>query len=268
MPSPESTHTGAIRLDDGHVPAIRFDRVTKRFGDHTVLDGLDFVVRKGDRVTLIGPSGSGKTTILRLVMTLEELSDGYIFIDGQPLTHELRGDKRVALKEKHRNEMRKRIGMVFQQFNLLANSPVLENVALPLRLQGRRGRDRALQMLEFVRMADHRDKHPARLSGGEKQRVAIARALVTRPRILLCDEPTSALDSGHTEEVMDVLRKVRREFSTTIVLVSHELETVKSSCDRAVVLEEGRIAAHTDVTPPPPRERSGSYAQRAAEFLA
>ena len=91
---------------------------------------------------------------------------------------------------------------------------------------------------------------------------------MTRPRILLCDEPTSALDSGHTEEVMDVLRKVRREFSTTIVLVSHELETVKSSCDRAVVLEEGRIAAHTDVTPPPPRERSGSYAQRAAEFLA
>ncbi|MGO1770204.1 MAG: ATP-binding cassette domain-containing protein, partial [Microbacterium sp.] len=110
-----------MELPDGDIPAIRFDRVVKRFGDHTVLDGLDFAVRKGDRVTLIGPSGSGKTTILRLVMTLEELSDGYILIDGKPLVYEERDGKRVALKEKHRNEMRKRIGMVFQQFNLFPN---------------------------------------------------------------------------------------------------------------------------------------------------
>ena len=242
---------------------IEFRQVSKTFmqgrATVTALDRIDLTIAENEMVGIVGESGSGKSTLLRLINHLEAPTSGTVLVAGEDLD---------ALPARTQRARRRDIGMVFQKFNLLANSPVLENVALPLRLQGRRGRDRALQMLEFVRMADHRDKHPARLSGGEKQRVAIARALVTRPRILLCDEPTSALDSGHTEEVMDVLRKVRREFSTTIVLVSHELETVKSSCDRAVVLEEGRIAAHTDVTPPPPRERSGSYAQRAAEFLA
>ncbi|MFD4007308.1 methionine ABC transporter ATP-binding protein [Brachybacterium paraconglomeratum] len=242
---------------------IEFRQVSKTFTQGrttvTALDSIDLTIAENEMVAVVGESGSGKSTLLRLINHLEAPTSGTVLVDGED---------QGALSARAQRERRRDIGMVFQQFNLLANSTVLGNVALPLRLQGRRGRERAMQMLEFVRMTGHRDTHPARLSGGEKQRVAIARALVTQPRILLCDEPTSALDSGHTGEVMDVLRAVRDELSTTIVLVSHELETVKSSCERAVVLERGRIAALTDITPPPPRERTGSYAERAAEFLA
>jgi len=242
---------------------IEFRQVSKIFTQGrtavTALDGTDLTIAQNEMVGIVGESGSGKSTLLRLINHLEAPTSGTVLVDGEDQS---------TLSPRAQRERRRRIGMVFQQFNLLGNSTVLGNVALPLRLQGRRGRERAMQMLEFVRMAGHRDKHPAQLSGGEKQRVAIARALVTQPRILLCDEPTSALDSGHTEEVMEVLREVRDELSTTIVLVSHELETVKSSCERAVVLEHGRIAALIDVTPPPPRERTGSYARRAAEYLA
>jgi D-methionine transport system ATP-binding protein len=242
---------------------IEFRQVSKTFPQGrttvTALDRIDLSIAENEMVGIVGESGSGKSTLLRLINHLEAPTSGTVLVAGEDLD---------ALPARAQRTRRRDIGMVFQQFNLLANSTALANVALPLRLQGRRGRERALQMLEFVRMADHRDKHPAQLSGGEKQRVALARALATQPRILLCDEPTSALDSGHSEEVMEVLREVRREFRTTIVLVSHELEAVKSSCDRAVVLEHGRIAARTAVTPPPPRERTGSYARRAAEYLA
>ncbi|MGP9539193.1 methionine ABC transporter ATP-binding protein [Brachybacterium sp. AOP43-C2-M15] len=242
---------------------IEFRSVSKTFvqgrSSVTALDGIDLTVAENEMFGVVGESGSGKSTLLRLINRLEAPTAGTVLVDGED---------QGALSSRQQRRRRQRIGMVFQQFNLLANSTVLQNVTLPLRLQGARGRDTALQMLEFVRMAGHQGTHPARLSGGEKQRVAIARALVTRPRILLCDEPTSALDSGHTEEVMAVLQDVRREFSTTIVLVSHELDVVKASCDRAAVLEGGRLAALTDVTPPPPRERTGTYAERAAEHLS
>ncbi|MGO2995826.1 ATP-binding cassette domain-containing protein [Brachybacterium sp. JB7] len=245
---------------------IQFRHVTKTFpqGRSTVtaLEDIDLTIAENEMVGIVGASGSGKSTLLRLINHLEAPTSGTVLVDGEDLS---------TLPARAQRERRRGIGMVFQQFNLLANSTVLDNVLMPLRLQGGRGaarRETALQMLDFVRMADHRDKHPARLSGGEKQRVAIARALVTRPRILLADEPTSALDSGHSDDVMAVLREVRTEFRTTIVLVSHALDVVKSSCDRAAVLEHGRLAALTDVTPPPPREQGGSYAERATEFLA
>jgi D-methionine transport system ATP-binding protein len=242
---------------------IEFRHVTKTFAQGrsvvTALDAVDLTIADHEMVGIVGESGSGKSTLLRLINHLEAPTSGTVLIDGEDLG---------ALPARRQRERRRGIGMVFQQFNLLANSTALDNVALPLHLQRRRSTDAALQMLDFVRMGAHRDKHPSQLSGGERQRVAIARALVTRPRILLCDEPTSALDAGHTDEVMSVLRDVRREFDTTIVLVSHELDVVKASCDRAAVLEGGRLAAVTDVTPPPPRDAAGSYAERATEFLA
>src|SRR5699024_139658 len=179
-------------------PAIRFDKVEKRFGDNIVLHDLDFTVKKGDRVTLIGPSGSGKTTILRLVMTLEELNGGYIDIDGQPLTHVERDGKRVELREKHKNEMRKRIGMVFQHFNLFPNMTVMENlIEAPVHVMKMSKADaiaKARGLLEQVGLADKENAHPTELSGGQQQRVAIARALAMDPDILLLDEVTSALD--------------------------------------------------------------------------
>ncbi|WP_193107113.1 methionine ABC transporter ATP-binding protein [Brachybacterium sp. FME24] len=242
---------------------IEFRHVTKTFpqGRSTVtaLDDIDLTIAENEMFGIVGESGSGKSTLLRLINHLEAPTSGAVRVDGEDLS---------ALPARAQRERRRRIAMVFQQFNLLANSTVFDNVAMPLRLQGRRERDTVMQMLEFVKMAGHRDKHPSTLSGGEKQRVAIARALANRPRILLCDEPTSALDSGHTEEIMATLDEVRTQFHTTIVLVSHELDVIKSSCDRAAVLEQGRLAALTDVVAPPTRERTGSYADRAREYLA
>ena len=124
-----------------------------------------------------------------------------------------------------------------------------------------------MELLDFVRMAAHADQHPSQLSGGERQRVAIARALTTEPDILLCDEPTSALDGHHTEEIMAILSRVRQELGTTILLVSHELDVIKGVCDRAAVLEGGRLTALVEVSPPDAREQFDSYAERAQRFL-
>lgn len=241
---------------------IELRNVTKSFpqGRSTVtaLTDLTLTIEDREMFGIVGESGSGKSTLLRLINHLEAPTSGTVLVDGEDLG---------ALPPRELRKRRRDIGMVFQQFNLLGNSTVFDNVARPLRLQRRRERDTVMQMLEFVKMADHHRKHPSQLSGGEKQRVAIARALSTQPRILLCDEPTSALDSGTTEEVMAILRDVRDRFGTTIVLVSHELDVIKSSCDRAAVLERGRLAALTEVTPPPRTERFDSYAERAQEFL-
>jgi D-methionine transport system ATP-binding protein len=242
---------------------IELRHVTKSFPQGrsavTALDDVTLRIEAREMFGIVGESGSGKSTLLRLINHLEAPTSGTVLVDGEDLG---------ALSARELRGRRRDIGMVFQQFNLLGNSTVAQNVARPLRLQRRREPGTVEQMLEFVRMAEHRHKHPSQLSGGEKQRVAIARALSTRPRILLCDEPTSALDSGTTDEVMSLLRDARDRFGTTIVLVSHELEVIKSACDRAAVLERGRLAVLTEVTPPPSRERFDSYAERAREFLA
>ncbi|GAA1184858.1 ATP-binding cassette domain-containing protein [Nesterenkonia xinjiangensis] len=223
------------------------------------LRGIDLTIQDEEMFGVVGESGSGKSSLLRMINHLEAPTAGRVLVDGVDL---------AALSPRARRARRRRIGMVFQQFNLLANKTVFDNAALPLRLQRRRERDRVMQMLDFVNMADHAHKHPSLLSGGEKQRVAIARALVTEPGILLCDEPTSALDDHHTEEVMEILGQIRRELRTTIVLVSHELDVIKASCDRAAVLERGRLTAVADVVAPPPREAFATYAERAQRYLA
>src|SRR5699024_9901772 len=171
------------------------------FGKNTVLKNLNFTVAPGERVTLIGPSGSGKTTILRLVMTLEELTDGYIFVDGHPLTFEQRDGKRVELPKKRTREITTRIGMVFQQFNLFPNMHVLGKSKAEASKE-------AKELLERVGLAEKANEHPTRLSGGQQQRVAIARALAMSPEILLLDEVTSALDPELVGDVLAVLRDI------------------------------------------------------------
>jgi polar amino acid transport system ATP-binding protein len=252
---------------DGAQPAIVFQDVVKRFGDHTVLDQLNFTVAKGERVTLIGPSGSGKTTILRLLMTLEELSDGYIFVDGEPLTHAERNGRRVALKPKEVSRIRRRIGMVFQQFNLFPNMTVLENITeAPVHVLGlsqEEARARALDLLDKVGLADRGGAHPMQLSGGQQQRVAIARALAMSPEILLLDEVTSALDPELVGEVLNVLRRLAEETDITMLIVTHEMQFARDVSDRVMMFDSGRIIE----SGPPDRIFTEPEHERTRQFL-
>ncbi|WP_269757807.1 ectoine/hydroxyectoine ABC transporter ATP-binding protein EhuA [Aureimonas altamirensis] len=226
-------------------PIIQFENVTKRFGELTVLDRLNFDVMPGEKIALIGPSGSGKTTILRILMTLEDLTDGHIRVDGDHLFH-MGGEG--ALKpadEKHLHRMRAKIGMVFQHFNLFPHKCVCENVTLaPVLTQGVKPADakkRALELLDMVGMADKAKSMPSQLSGGQKQRVAIARALALNPRIMLFDEVTSALDPELVEEVLNVMRLLGRETDMTMLLVTHEMSFAHDFADRVLFFDKGRI---------------------------
>ncbi|WP_156760734.1 ectoine/hydroxyectoine ABC transporter ATP-binding protein EhuA [Microbacterium karelineae] len=255
-------------MAEGETPAIRFEHVVKRYGDNTVLDGLNFTVRKGDRVTLIGPSGSGKTTILRLVMTLEDSTDGYILIDGKPLTHEPRDGKRVAIKDRRRAEMRKRIGMVFQQFNLFPNMTVLENIVeAPVHVLGVSKSDaitRAHELLAQVGLPDKADAHPTSLSGGQQQRVAIARCLAMDPEIMLLDEVTSALDPEVVGEVLGILRTIAETTDVTMLIVTHEMQFARDVSNRVLMFDKGRIVEEGD----PNAIFDDPQEQRTKDFLS
>ncbi|WP_051720630.1 ectoine/hydroxyectoine ABC transporter ATP-binding protein EhuA [Streptomyces sp. NRRL F-2799] len=215
---------------------IRLEKVTKRFGANTVLDHLDFSVDAGRHVTLIGPSGSGKTTILRLLMTLTQPDEGTITVDGQAL---------FPAPEKQVREVRKKIGMVFQHFNLFPNMSVLRNITeAPVQVLGL-SRDeaeaRARELLELVGLSDKLDARPARLSGGQQQRVAIARALAMRPRVLLLDEVTSALDPELVAGVLDVLRDIAHGTDITMLCVTHEMGFARDISDQVLMFDRGRV---------------------------
>ncbi|MCK9794733.1 ectoine/hydroxyectoine ABC transporter ATP-binding protein EhuA [Isoptericola sp. 4D.3] len=248
-------------------PAIEFRDVVKRFGDNVVLDKLNFSVAQGDRVTLIGPSGSGKTTILRLLMTLEEANGGLILIDGDPYTHEYKGDKWVEIPEKRRRVVRNRVGMVFQQFNLFPNMTVLENIIeAPVHVLGlskKDATDRAEQLLEQVGMPDKRDARCTQLSGGQQQRVAIARALAMDPEILLLDEVTSALDPEIVADVLGVLRDIARTTDITMLLVTHEMQFAREVSNRVLMFDHGQIVEEAD----PETMFTNPKHERTQEFL-
>jgi polar amino acid transport system ATP-binding protein len=224
---------------------IRFDNITKRFGDKTVLDHLSFNVSAGKHVTLIGPSGSGKTTILRLLMTLDHPDEGTIIVDGDYLTHEHKRGKLVAASEKHVRRVRQKIGMVFQHFNLFANMRVLRNVSeAPIHVLGL-SRDeaetRARAMLDIVGLADKLDAYPSQLSGGQRQRVAIARALTMRPKVILLDEVTSALDPELVSGVLDLLREIASTTNLTMLCVTHEMKFARDISNEVMMLDGGKI---------------------------
>jgi polar amino acid transport system ATP-binding protein len=246
---------------------VRFDQVVKRFGDNVVLDNLDFSVNRGDRVTLIGPSGSGKTTILRLLMTLERVNDGTIYVAGQPLSHMPRGGKLVPANEKYLRVARRRIGMVFQQFNLFPNMKVLENVIeAPVHALGLSKDEavaRAEELLEMVGLADRRGAHPSQLSGGQQQRVAIARALAMQPDVLLLDEVTSALDPELVADVLNVLRDIARTTDITMLIVTHEMHFARDVSQRILMFDEGRIIEEG----PPEQIFSAPEQERTKLFL-
>ncbi|MFD9971221.1 ectoine/hydroxyectoine ABC transporter ATP-binding protein EhuA [Streptomyces sp. NPDC059011] len=237
---------------------IRFTNVTKRFGDNTVLDDLCFSVRPGKHVTLIGPSGSGKTTILRLLMTLASPDSGTINVNGGRL---------FPAGEKERREVRKKIGMVFQQFNLFPNMTVLRNITeAPVRVLGLskdEAEERARELLDLVGLADRVDARPSQLSGGQQQRVAIARALAMRPQVLLLDEVTSALDPELVAGVLDVLRDIAHTTDITMLCVTHEMNFARDISDEVLMFDAGKVIE----SGPPEKIFSEPEHDRTREFL-
>ncbi|MEU3093882.1 ectoine/hydroxyectoine ABC transporter ATP-binding protein EhuA [Streptomyces sp. NPDC006967] len=238
---------------------IRFEQVTKRFGENTVLDHLDFSVDAGKHVTLIGPSGSGKTTILRLLMTLLKPDEGTITVDGKKL---------FPASEKERREARKQIGMVFQQFNLFPNMSVLRNITeAPVTVLGMskdEAVERAKGLLDMVGLADKCDARPSQLSGGQQQRVAIARALAMRPKVLLLDEVTSALDPELVAGVLDLLRDIARTTDITMLCVTHEMNFARDISDQVLMFDAGRVIE----TGPPEQIFNEPENDRTREFLS
>ena len=218
---------------------IRLEGVTKRFrsaaGERVALDSVDLTVAAGQVFGVVGRSGAGKSTLIRAINLLERPDAGQVMVHGQDMTALAPAELRAA---------RRRIGMIFQHFNLLNAKTVAENVAFPLRLEGRPSAEvnrRVAELLEQLGLSEHGRKHPAQLSGGQKQRVGIARALACKPGVLLCDEATSALDPETTDEILTLLDQLNRELKLTIVLITHQMEVVRRVCDRVAVLKDGRV---------------------------
>ncbi|GAA4840585.1 methionine ABC transporter ATP-binding protein [Garicola koreensis] len=233
-----SDSSADARAGDG--PLIEFRGVTRTFTNRksspvSAVDDVSFTVNTGEVFGVIGFSGAGKSTLIRLINGLERPTSGSVTVLGQQLT---------TLSESRLRHVRKRIGMVFQQFNLFSSRNVAANVGYPLRVAGwtkDQRQDRVEELLEFVGLADKAKSYPEQLSGGQKQRVGIARALAAKPDILLADESTSALDPSTTGEVLRLLRRANEELGITIVAITHEMEVIRSIADRVAVMDDGRI---------------------------
>lgn len=205
------------------------------------VDHVSLEIKQGEIYGIAGSSGAGKSTLLRTLNQLETPSSGEIYIGGQNV---------VQYKGKELQELRRSIGMIFQHFNLVESKTVFENIAFPLKAAGKTKEEiqvRVSELLGVVGLTDKRDVYPSRLSGGQKQRVGIARALANNAQILLCDEPTSALDLETTAAILALLREINEKLGVTIVLITHELEVIKSICHRVAVMKDGKIVEEGDV---------------------
>jgi polar amino acid transport system ATP-binding protein len=256
----------------GETPMVRFDKATKRYGALTVLDELDLDVATDEKVAIIGPSGSGKTTVLRMLMTLEPIDEGVIWLQGEPLTHMVRNGTLVSADRQHLRRMRAKIGMVFQQFNLFPHMTALKNcMQAPVSVLGLsqdEARARAGELLAMVGLADKFDHYPSQLSGGQQQRVAIARALAMRPKVMLFDEVTSALDPELCGEVLSVIRELGSAHGLTMLMVTHQMGFAREFADRVCFFDEGRIAAQgsaQEFFDDPPNERVRQFLRRVKE---
>ena len=214
---------------------------TSKDGDVTAADHISFEVEKGDIFGIIGLSGAGKSTLVRCLNLLEKPTSGEVIVNGQSLETLSKKDLRLA---------RRKIGMIFQHFNLLMQRTALQNVCFPLEIAGvpkKEARARAMEYLRTVGLEDKANAYPSQLSGGQKQRVAIARVLASDPEILLSDEATSALDPETTRSILALLREINEKTGITIVLITHEMAVVQEICKHVIVLENGRIAEEGEV---------------------
>ncbi|MGG4213379.1 ATP-binding cassette domain-containing protein [Paenibacillus sp. FSL L8-0638] len=205
------------------------------------LKNINIKVDKGDIFGFIGFSGAGKSTLIRLVNRLEKVTSGEVLVEGEQLnTYSTSGLRKV----------RKKIGMIFQHFNLLESKTVFDNIAIPLVLLKRNKREieeRVKELLAFIGLSDKANSYPNELSGGQKQRVGIARALASNPSILLCDEATSALDPQTTQSILDLLRKINKEYKITILIITHEMSVIQRICNKVAVMEKGEIIEQGNV---------------------
>ena len=218
---------------------IVIEKVRKSFdtkdGVVEALKDVNLNIDSGDIYGIIGMSGAGKSTLVRCMNFLEVPTEGQVLIDGKAL-----GD----LTEKELRKQREEIGMIFQHFNLLMQKSVIDNVCFPLYIKGKKkaeARKRAAELLEIVGLGDRQNAYPAQLSGGQKQRVAIARALASDPKILLCDEATSALDPQTTSSILELLKKINRQFGITIVIITHQMSVVREICTHVAIMYEGEV---------------------------
>lgn len=224
---------------------IDFVNVSKVFGNgrhevHAVED-VSLSIEKGEIFGIIGFSGAGKSTLVRCINLLERPTSGSVIVDGKEMT---------SLSPKELREARKKIGMIFQHFNLMPSRTVFSNVAYPLRGSGLSKQeiaDKVHKLLELVDIAEKENAYPSQLSGGQKQRVAIARALANDPKVLLCDEATSALDPQTTKSILQLLKRLNQQLGITVVVITHEMAVVKEICDRVAVMEHGRVVEQGDV---------------------
>lgn len=218
---------------------VEFKNVSVEFTQNnkkvTAVRNVSFRVEKGDIFGIVGGSGAGKSTLLRTINLLQPVSQGDVLVNGSSV---------VKYKGSQLRELRKNIGMIFQHFNLAENKTVSQNIAFALKTAGWKKEQiekRVNELLDFVKLSDKADSYPSKLSGGQKQRVAIARALANNTDILLCDEPTSALDAETTASVLELLREANEKLGVTIIIITHELDVVKSICNKTAVMSEGEV---------------------------
>jgi len=224
---------------------IKLEQVSKIFykkkKEIQALLNITLHIRKGDIFGIIGYSGSGKSTLVRTINLLERPTSGNVYLSGQNI---------VSLSEQELIPLRRKIGMIFQHFNLLSSRTVFDNIAFPLELTGMAKAEikkKVSSLLHMVDLSEKRDEYPAALSGGQKQRVAIARALASDPEILLCDEATSALDPQTTRAILSLLKRINRELGITIVLITHQMEVVRAICTRVAVISQGQLVEENEV---------------------
>ena len=244
-------------MTENNQPIIELRQVNKHFGDLHVLQDISLTVKKGEVVVIIGPSGSGKSTLCRAINRLETIDSGEILFEGEPLPRE---GKELA-------QMRAKIGMVFQSFNLFAHRTILDNITLApcdvMKASKKNARQEAMRLLERVGVADQAGKVPAQLSGGQQQRAAIARALAMHPKAMLFDEPTSALDPEMIGEVLNVMTELAQD-GMTMLVVTHEMNFARRVADRVIFMDGGRIVEENT----PEAFFSNPKTQRAKGFLS
>ncbi len=246
---------------------VRADKLVKRFGKLTVLNGVDLLVRRGQVVVIIGPSGSGKTTLLRCINHLEKIDGGRIYVDGQLVGYREENGRLVDDSEANIARMRSQIGFVFQRFNLFAHMTALENVIeAPIHVLGQdrhEVKERAHELLAKVGLADKAGAYPHKLSGGQQQRVAIARALAMNPKLMLFDEATSALDPELVGEVLKVMRQLAEE-GMTMAVVTHEMGFARDVADRVIFMDKAVIVEEG----PPEQLFNAAENERTRDFLS
>ena len=217
-------------------PIIELRSIKKSYGSNTIINDFNLTINNGEFVTILGPSGCGKTTVLRLLAGLEELDSGNIILDGEDITN-------VPAEKRH-------INTVFQSYALFPHMTIFENVAFGLRMQKvpeSEIKPRVLEALRMVQLEEMAERKPTQLSGGQKQRVGIARALAPNPQVILADEPTSALDPATTRSVLECLEDINKRFNVTIVIVTHEMSVIRRLCDRAALLDKGKVVEIIEV---------------------